>query len=241
MMKTTELIFFLASKNSTFGKVKLAIFVFFFAQSCLIAQKSNPFSIGTFAGINLSQMDGDRDKGYNKAGWIVGVGGVINLKPDFNVNIELAYSELGSKSSSRGTLSVSEGFHPFDIKLQYADVSLLSSLRFKKIEIGRAKRRKKYFYRYAVAVGLSYSRLLETSVDEVLATLSSGGNLFIDFTAASENFNKSNLALVFGGTIFIRKNFGLQIRQSISLNNLYENIDRRFLLYYLSLRGVYYF
>lgn len=186
-------------------------------------------------------MDGDRHQGYDKIGLTAGVTGVINIAERYNVSIDLGYSELGAKADDINGSQISEGLHPFDLRLNYAEVVLLNNLFLIKKEIEGKSRRKRYYYRLKASTGLSYNRLLSTEVEETIFSASGGGRAPIVFEETQELFNTSNLAFVIGGTYFLKKNIGLEFRYGLSVNNLYNAERRRFLIYYVSLRGVYFF
>lgn len=217
------------------------LFFLSFSFSSLLAQKKGLFSIGTYVGVNFSQMDGDRHQGYDKIGLTAGVTGVINVAKRYTIGIDLGYSELGAKAGKIIGSQISEGLHPFDLKLNYAEVGLLNNLFFIKKEMEGKGRRKRYYYRLKASVGISYNRLLGAEVEERFFVRSGGGRAPIVYEETVDEFNSNNLVFVAGGTYFLKKNVGLELRYGLSINNLYETEGRRFLIYYVSLRGVYFF
>ena len=55
------------------------------------------FGAGAILGINASQVDGDNVEGYKKNGVYGGVRGIIHFSPQSQLDIELVYSQKGSK------------------------------------------------------------------------------------------------------------------------------------------------
>lgn len=221
-----------------FQKISLVL-LFLTSVTMLSAQKKNLFSLGAFGGLNLSQMDGDRHQGYDKFGFTAGVTGLVNVTERYKFGIDLGYSELGSKVGKINGSELNQGLHTFDISLNYAEIALTNSLLFMKIEEGR---KRNHFYRLKGSIGISFNRLLGSEVTEKIPVAAFGGSRTpIIFTETEEFFNSNNVAFIIGGTLFLKKHIGLQLRYGIGMNRLYDSTDRRFVLYWLSFRGTYFF
>ena len=52
------------------------------------------------AGLNATQVDGDKQGGFNKAGANAGVGLLVNLPKNFAISLELLYSMKGARGSN---------------------------------------------------------------------------------------------------------------------------------------------
>jgi len=62
---------------------------------------SQTFGGGVFAGLNASQLDGDQWGGYSKAGVAFGIYTNAKLNKYIDAQLELKYSQKGSKSDSK--------------------------------------------------------------------------------------------------------------------------------------------
>ena len=174
----------------------------------LIAQ--SPFKAGVSVGLNLAQIDGDHQFGYDKRGFGFGLRGGVVVRKNFDIMTELLYVQKGASPKST---------QPFDsrraeIELKYAEVPLLFSYHFQKNDLG--------FYKWTIQGGASYGRLLKsTSVVTKKSTLDSLATISL----SQENYKKHDISFIIGFTYNIRSNLGINIRHSVSLTTLYENPD----------------
>lgn len=76
------------------------------------------------AGFNAAQVDGDDLAGFNKFGFIGGIGTFIMLPKNVSVGMELLYSQKGSRSTKRNP---HPEFNKFKLKLNYIELPLMLS------------------------------------------------------------------------------------------------------------------
>lgn len=76
------------------------------------------------AGFNATQVDGDDIAGYNKFGFIGGIGTFIMLPKNVSVGLELAYSQRGARSTKRNP---HPEFNKFKLKLNYVELPIMIS------------------------------------------------------------------------------------------------------------------
>ena len=119
----------------------------------------SPFKAGVSIGVNLAQIDGDHQFGYDKRGFGYGIRGGVAIRKNFDIMTELLYVQKGASPKSS---------QPFDsrraeIELKYAEVPLLFSYHFKKNDLG--------FYKWTIQTGASYGRLLKINNIVCLRTI----------------------------------------------------------------------
>lgn len=102
--------------------MKNIILVLFFLLCTIHISHAQTFRGGLTAGINFTQIDGDAIGGYTKIGMSIGAISEIVLSKNWNVGLELLYSQQGSASSS---VLTSYGGTPFKIKFDYAAIPIL--------------------------------------------------------------------------------------------------------------------
>lgn len=224
--------FFANIEKSNWNKAIFLTIFCFFTFSMVLAQKEKRFVGAAFVGLNLSQMDGDRHRGYREPGFVGGLSSAIFFTKNFNVAVELAYSERGARSGEIDRSRISLGIHPFSLELSYAEVAILPNLYVYESYDD--------FYRLKLSAGLSYGRLINRKVEETFFSNSTTIDPIV-YAEAQENLKTDDLNALVGITYFFKNNIGLELRHGISLRPIYQNEGRRFLPYYLSLRGVYYF
>lgn len=146
----------------------------------LQAQDSQPrFRGGIMAGVNLSQIDGDRAAGYNKLDPLAGLTTRIRLKDKSSLELGILYQGRGS----RNRVNVDQTTIPFKYKLQYIAVPLTFQYHDWLDESGS-------YYKVGVELGAQYGYLLGADIeDEAVGT---GLDKEVD------QFNKSNADLVAG-------------------------------------------
>ena len=79
-----------------FKTITLVSFLFFTEGGYAQAR----FKASAFAGINLGQIDGDRQQGFRKLGASLGLDGSIYLRPDFDISTQLLFNQKGAQPSS---------------------------------------------------------------------------------------------------------------------------------------------
>lgn len=73
------------------------IFAVFSMHSIAFSQEAR-FGAAFVAGLNMSQIQGDNLAGYHKAGLTAGIRGITYLNDLWNLNIELLYTQKGSRN-----------------------------------------------------------------------------------------------------------------------------------------------
>ncbi|MEZ4950722.1 MAG: porin family protein [Saprospiraceae bacterium] len=195
------------------------LFIFF---SFINLKSQDRFKAAAMFGLNLAQIDGDNYEGYHKPGVHFGLRATTVLTEQLNFNIELLFSQKGSKSKAEN-FSPSFVFKNFDLRLNYIEVPFLFSYRFKYLDKGR----KKYsFYRFNGMAGISFARLLGTQLKEILPANFSSNNPpnsdRVYMTQLIDSFNKNDFAVVFGLSYYLSKHVGLCLRHSTSFSNLFR-------------------
>lgn len=205
------------------------------------------FKVTAMGGFNVSQIDGDNYQGYDKAGVNVGLEAGIIFTRRFQVNMGLMFTQKGSKATAE-QFQKNFIFRNFDLRLNYVEVPFLLHYKIKYIDKGRSRRS---FYRFGLDAGFSFGRLLKISLTESLPpnfnpnNPPSGTREY--FRNLVDGFNKNDFALVVGVRWYFQKNVGISLRQSFSVNKLYErpkmdDIPRlKMFNYYLYLQGFYEF
>ena len=99
-------------------KHKLLLILFLFP-AILFAQN---FRGGAFAGLALSQIDGDKHGGYHKPGFIVGASVDRALSEDFALAMELKFIQKGAQAS----YNYDTGSDDYRVLLNYIQIPLLA-------------------------------------------------------------------------------------------------------------------
>ncbi len=177
--------------------------------SPLFAQES-PFKAGATVGINLSQVDGDNQFGYQKKGLTLGLRGGIVVQKKWSFLAELLYNFKGGEPSKieKNTLKR----HTL-IDLHYAEVPLLAKFSFLKSEEG--------FYKWEVFGGISYSRLLQSKVN-VLKNNNSIDTLELNLVN-SVKFKTAEINAIFGISRYFSPKFGISLKHTVALSPFYDN------------------
>ncbi len=106
---------------------------------------------GLTAGGNFSTVDGDSYGGYKKAGWVVGGTVYAHLFSDFFVNIELLYTQKGSRGVVAKTSFYSgDFFERYWLDLNYVEIPVIFHCKIP------AK------WNMHLGAGASYARLLKS-------------------------------------------------------------------------------
>ncbi len=151
------------------------------------------FEAGLVAGLNLSQIDGDRLAGFNKPGFVGGVKVATILSERWQVRLEMLFSQQGSSRTRQD-----DPFSAYDkIRLNFVEVPVL--LQFKE-------------WKFHIGGGVSYARLIDFQVIDAL-----GGDV-----TNTQDFNENTFSLVFNGIYYFRENMGFEVRWFRSLNDLQQ-------------------
>lgn len=179
------------------------------------------FRGGLVGGFNASQIDGDEAAGFNKLGLNVGVKGGIVFHPNWELGLEILFSQKGSRSTSKDIVN------NLQINLNYAEVPVL--IQFMDWEATDAEGRR--FNRIMLYGGVSIGRLVGGSVRV-------GG---IRNENWNENYKDWDYEMLFGAGFFINRHFAVDARWastlpfwSITTDGQPESINRL-----LTLRALY--
>lgn len=149
------------------------------------------FEAGLVAGLNLSQLDGDRLAGFNKPGLNAGGKVATILSDRWQVSLEFLFSQQGSSRSKYDDPSSA-----YDkIRLNFVEVPVM--INFKE-------------WKFHLSGGVSYNRLVDYQVIDAL-----GGDV-----TDLQTFNEDLFSLVFGGTYYFREKAGFEVRWFRALNDL---------------------
>ncbi len=178
------------------------LFVFFALLSfpCFLWGQQR-FEGRVIVGLNASQIQGDDLAGYNKAGLRAGLGVSAVLGERTSLGLNMLFSQRGSSSPLTRNNSVPRRL----VQLNYVELPLLFSLADWWDE-------KQSFYHLAFQAGLSYSRLINSSVE-----------FFPPFETEKENFAQNDLSFSLGVTYYANPHWGFSASYTRSIFLLYNN------------------
>lgn len=180
-------------------RIVLFVFLgFFLAAAPLSAQQR--FGAGIVAGINASQIQGDDSAGYNRLGVRAGVRGIVRLTDRAEFGLDLLYSQRGSTTE----LFPNNNFLRFVIHLDYIEVPVWFSYKDWLHPDG--------YYRLQAFAGLSYGRLFNTRVEELVV-----------IEDEQDNFAKNDLSVSLGASFRTGKRFSIGAHWTRSITPLYNN------------------
>lgn len=157
------------------------------------------FNAGFLLGINASQIQGDREAGYKKLGLVAGITAQVLFKEKSELGIEIAFSQLGSRS-----VSTNPGLEPFKSTLNYVMVPV--TFRYKDWFVEDEQ-----YYRILAQAGLSYGRLISTKME---------GEPF----ESIDGFLRDNyLGFLVGAVYFVNRKIGVGARYERSIIDIYNN------------------
>lgn len=190
------------------------------------AHAQQRFKAGIIAGGNASQIDGDNSIGYNKLGLHAGITGITILNERSEFAIEFIYSQRGSQTK----ITPGSNADRNKISLNYVAVPLVFTYKDWLSEKNNTP-----YYRVQAHGGLSYARLISTSIQDQGAD------------ALSEHFNENDVSWLIGASYFINEHFGFTFRYNRFVTMLFNNnkntqVNANSLrVHYLTFRGVYIF
>jgi hypothetical protein len=168
------------------------------------------FKAAAFVGLNLSQIDGDKQDGYRKRGLSLGINGSIFINPAFDISTELMYSSKGAVPT--GSINADQRntyFSTFDLK--YSEIGLLTNFYL------RPNAAKTYYTR-SVHMGFSYGRLLQSSTS-IYKGSQVTPNIESDVT---NQYNPHDVSFIIGLSQLFTQRFGVTVRHTTSLTTLYR-------------------
>lgn len=163
------------------------------------------FKFGVIAGPLLSQLDGDGYTGYNKLGLYGGLKGEAVISKDFTFEVNLAFSNLGSKIPPENQLNQLLTKSRI-INITFAEVPLLVNYRLP---------HKKYPLKFELGLGLSHLISYNVNEDDVSALNKSFANL-------EEDLDKRTYTAIFGIERF-QGNWTVGVRATVGISYFYYN------------------
>jgi len=205
-------------KQVHFWSILIGLLVF---SSNLFSQER--FKAGVVGGINLSQIDGDNFFGYKKFGLVGGLRASTILTEKIQLDIEMLFSQRGAQSGEFKGFNTTP--HYIDIRLNYAEVPILFTYKWKKVKSKKSKKEKYAYYKYAFNGGISVGRVIQSKIEERL-DLNFVATQFQDnitsWELIEDKIIKSDVTGTFGFSCYFNKNIGVLIRSSTSLTPLYR-------------------
>lgn len=205
------------------------LFFLLFLTNSLFAQgnkkdEEGRFTASIIAGINISQIDGDEDGSYSKVGFNGGARGGVRFGERMELCTEILFSQKGSYVNQ-----IDKMYH-----LDYIEVPVL--FYYKDWEAENKKGRK--YMRIMIGAGMSYSRLVNTTVKQYGVDLK-------DTPGWEDPFLKDDLMVMIDANVFFTRNFGLNLRWSRSILTIVQNPLRPNIQYAINrsiiIRGIYRF
>ena len=165
------------------------------------------FTATLLAGVCFSQIDGDEDAGFNKAGLNAGVRGGVRFGEAWELCTEIIFSQKGSYIDLIG-----KTYH-----LDYAEVPVMFYYKDWK---AKDKRTNRNFRRVMVGAGLYYARLIDPRIRQFGRQLEPGDPGYVDLAP-----NEFGFAL--GANIFITRQWGINVRWSRSITTIVDEPIRQ--------------
>ncbi len=167
--------------------------IFWFLLFVAVPVEAQRFGASVVAGLNASQVDGDKLAGYHKLGLNLGLKSSVYLSDRFDLNIEFLYSERGSINP--------KGIE--QIKLQYIELPvLLNYMDWLSDD--------EMYYRLQFYGGVSVGRLFQAKF------IDNSGFL----TQFEDVLQKNDLSWIGGFLYKVNLNWGFGARYTASLNRL---------------------
>lgn len=191
----------------------MATMVLFCWLGALTPALAQRFQGGVVAGINLSQIDGDRLAGFNQPGINAGGRVAAVLSERWQLSLELLFSQQGSHRTLRDDPSATLDV----IRLNFVEVPVMINFLEWKLHIG---------------AGLTYARLISYRVEDIFGA---------DVTD-SQDYAPNQLLFAVGATYFFTPAVGLNIGWNKAISNLQADSGAgRFIGRNIQVRGVFLF
>ena len=177
-----------------------------------IGLSGQTFSAALVAGTNLSQIDGDKLVGFHRLGLNTGARVAARFTDRWSMSLEMLYSQQGANRVRNDDPSSIYD----NIRLNFVEAPVMINFSDWKI---------------LASAGVSYARLIDFTAIDI------GG----EDISEMENYNPGIFSILLGGTFLLGEDWGLNIRWSKYLNNLWMGADdQRFIGRNVSVR-LYYF
>jgi Outer membrane protein beta-barrel domain len=191
-------------------KLASAFFLLFLVVTTSTHSQKKMFKASILGGINLAQVDGDYQTGYDRQRLCMGVRGGFALSKHWDLMSELFYNEKGTIPKPITKPNGKE--RNITIELKYAEIPITINYHTKANASG--------FYNWTFHAGVSYGRLLSSR-----SLVKRGIN--IDSVASEnlvkEGYNPHDIASVWGLSYNFRPHFGVRLQQSFSISHFYTN------------------
>jgi hypothetical protein len=181
-------------------KIRIGL-IFLFLHAIISLYGQSPFKASILAGVNLSQVDGDYQTGFDRKGINFGLRGGFSVNKRIDIMSELFYNEKGVKPPKLHANSIT-------IDLTYAEIPITVNIHSKPNALG--------FYNWTFHTGLSYGRLLKSHTLLGFDTTGAQGSI-------QEAYKPNDWALVWGLSYNIRPHIGVRFQHSFSLSKFFIN------------------
>jgi len=185
----------------------LAVLFLFLLSNTSQAQK---FGIAGILGANLSQINGDTQRGYKKIGLATGLRSIVNLEERWQLHTELLYSQRGASPSDLRNITINLNYVETPVYLSYLVSDYESSGIFR------------------VYAGASFGRLIAFETKEIFkGPVGSSDDIEVLYLQdVATYFNRNDLGL-FAGLQWLPfdDHFGIDFRQTFSANLLFDKND----------------
>ncbi len=171
--------------------------------------KINRFNAGLVLGLNLSQVDGDGHTGFDKRGLLGGVKGSAYLTKYLDFEIQLLYSQKGSRIKNLIVPGSPRGKKDRILHFDYMEVPFLFS--WKLYDPWES------VHGYRLELGFSYARLINYRIEENLSPD------VVPFEAMTDDFDRNEYNTVIGLGYDINPHISLSLRSVIQVNLTYRN------------------
>ncbi len=174
------------------------------------------FKAGIIAGVTASQIDGDYSAGYNKLGLQGGLRVISRLTKRTDASLEFLFSQRGAQEE----LVQNRYGDPLNpITLNYVEIPVQWHYKDWLIEGDDAS---KSFYRVSINAGLSYARLISTSLKD------GPDNKYYPYKdRLSEVIKKNDISFVLGINFMVNRHFGFTVRFNRSIGYMYDPRDHQ--------------
>ena len=181
------------------------IFFFFLFLAKLQAQDAvspeNRFGGGLILGLNACQIDGDASAGYNKWTPTAGIRGIINLEGKWQITTDILYSQRGAVTASY------EAIIEQNVTTNYLEVPVMLHYR----DWQKTTKNGITYYKVSLGAGICYGKLFSAT-----------SNAAFNHAAIVDKFNKDDFAFTGGMQFFFSPHWGLNLRYTTSVNNLFD-------------------
>ena len=164
----------------------------------------NRFNAGALIGFNLSQIDGDNYRGYDKINPSFGIVGTAFLSKKAELRVELLYLEKGCRTDTRWR---ADDTKDRTVHLAYMEVPFLFRYRLSDESI----------YTF-VESGFSYARMINSKITEP-ETPQDG----YSFRSLEDDFNRNEFNLLIGGGLQFNKHVSFKLRYGFAFSRFYDN------------------